>query len=97
MAEAAPVQPPAARPTRGRSIAAALCLVLAAVLTVPASFAYWGQRTINDGSRYVATVGPLGDFRKAWDRARKAAGIRWPALRRSAAQRSPERDSLGCP
>ena len=61
MAEAAPVQPPAARPTRGRSIAAAVCLVLAAVLTVPASFAYWGQRTINDGSRYVATVGPLVD------------------------------------
>jgi hypothetical protein len=35
--------------------------VLAAVLTVPASFAYWGQRTINDGQRYVATVGPLVD------------------------------------
>jgi hypothetical protein len=26
---------------------------------VPASFAYWGQRTINDGERYVSTVGPL--------------------------------------
>src|SRR4051794_24489231 len=61
MAEAAPVPPPAAQPTRGRAIAAVLCLVLAAVLTVPASFAYWGQRTINDGSRYVATVSPLVD------------------------------------
>ena len=35
--------------------------MLAAVLTVPAAFAFWGQRTINDGSRYVATVGPLVD------------------------------------
>ena len=61
MAEAAPVPPPAAQSTRGRAIAAVVCLVLAAVLTVPASFAYWGQRTINDGSRYVETVGPLVD------------------------------------
>ena len=38
-----------------------LCLVLAAILTVPAAFAYWGQRTINDGQRYVDTVGPLVD------------------------------------
>jgi hypothetical protein len=28
---------------------------------VPAAFAYWGQRTINDGQRYVDTVGPLVD------------------------------------
>ena len=61
MAEAAPVQTPAEQSTRGRAIAAAVCLVLAAVLTVPASFAYWGQRTINDGQRYVETVGPLVD------------------------------------
>jgi len=61
MAEAAPVQPPAEPSTRGRAIAAVVCLVLAAVLTVPAAFAFWGQRTINDGSRYVATVGPLVD------------------------------------
>jgi hypothetical protein len=60
MAEAAPV-PPAAPSTRGRAIAAVVCLVLAAVLTVPSAFAYWGQRTINDGQRYVATVGPLVD------------------------------------
>ena len=59
MAETASVPPPTARPTRGRSIAAVICLILAAILTVPASFAYWGQRTINDGQRYVATVGPL--------------------------------------
>jgi hypothetical protein len=60
MAEAAPV-PPAEPSTRGRAIAAVVCLVLAAVLTVPSAFAYWGQRTINDGQRYVATVGPLVD------------------------------------
>lgn len=60
MAEAA-APPTVDRPTRGRSIAAVVCLVLAAVLTVPAGVAYWGQRTINDGQRYVATVGPLVD------------------------------------
>jgi hypothetical protein len=61
MTEAAPAPTPAEHSGRGRAIAAVVCLVLAAVLTVPASFAYWGQRTINDGQRYVATVGPLVD------------------------------------
>ncbi len=68
MAEAAPAPTPAdPAPThspthsRGRAVAAVVCLVLAAILTVPAGFAYWGQRTINDGDRYVATVGPLVD------------------------------------
>ncbi len=61
MAEAAAVPPPAEPSTRGRAIAAVVCLVLAAALTVPASFAYWGQRTLNDGQRYVQTVGPLVD------------------------------------
>jgi hypothetical protein len=61
MAEPATVPPPAEQSTRGRSVAAALCLVLAGILTVPAAFSYWGQRTINDGQRYVATVGPLVD------------------------------------
>jgi hypothetical protein len=69
MAEAAP-EPAVAEPaptsaepahSRGRAVAAVVCLVLAAILTVPAGFAYWGQRTINDGDRYVATVGPLVD------------------------------------
>ena len=45
----------------GRSIAAALCLVVAVVLTTPAAVAYWGQRTLNDGERYLNTVGPLVD------------------------------------
>jgi hypothetical protein len=45
--------------TRGRSVAAIICIVLAALLTTPAAIAYWGQRTLNDGQRYVATVGPL--------------------------------------
>ncbi len=44
---------------RGRSIAALVCVVLAALLTVPAALAYWGQRTLNDTQRYVDTVGPL--------------------------------------
>ena len=55
--------PPAtsARPavSRGRGIAAAVSLVLAALLTTPAALAYWGQRTVNDTERYVDTVGPL--------------------------------------
>jgi hypothetical protein len=50
-----------ARRTRWRSIAAAVCVVLAALLTVPAGIAFWGQRTLNDGQRYLATVGPLVD------------------------------------
>ena len=33
--------------------------MLAALLTVPAGFAFWGQRTLNDTQRYVDTVGPL--------------------------------------
>jgi hypothetical protein len=44
---------------KGRSIAAVICIVLATLLTVPAGLAFWGQRTLNDTQRYVATVGPL--------------------------------------
>src|SRR6188472_1003178 len=47
------------RPSRARSIAAVICLVLAGLLTMPAAVAYWGQRTLNDTERYVATVDPL--------------------------------------
>jgi len=36
-----------------------ICLLLAALLTTPAGIAYWGQRTLNDTTRYVNTVGPL--------------------------------------
>jgi hypothetical protein len=36
-----------------------ICLVLAALLTTPAAIAFWGQRTLNDTTRYVNTVGPL--------------------------------------
>jgi hypothetical protein len=50
---------PEARHSRGRSVAAVICVVLAAVLTVPATVAFWGQRTLNDTERYVDTVGPL--------------------------------------
>ncbi len=42
-----------------RSVASIICVVLAALLTTPAAFAFWGQRTLNDTQRYVATVGPL--------------------------------------
>ncbi|MER7251265.1 hypothetical protein [Kribbella sp. NPDC000426] len=47
------------RPSKGRSAAVIVCLVLAALLTTPAAIAYWGQRTLNDTTRYVNTVGPL--------------------------------------
>ena len=49
------------RPSRGRSVAAAICIVVAALLTVPAATAFWGQRTLNDSQRYLETVGPLVD------------------------------------
>lgn len=42
-----------------RSVAAVVCVVLAALLTVPAVVGFWGQRTLTDTERYVATVGPL--------------------------------------
>lgn len=58
MADHAPAVPPS---TKGRAIAAVVCLVLAVLLTAPAGFAFWGQRTINDSERYLDTVGPLVD------------------------------------
>jgi len=51
--------PEARRPSKGRAAAVIVCLVLAALLTTPAAIAYWGQRTLNDTTRYVDTVGPL--------------------------------------
>ena len=50
--------PAAERPSRGRSVAVVICVVLAGLLTTPAGVAYWGQRTLNDTERYVATVDP---------------------------------------
>jgi hypothetical protein len=55
------------RPSRGRSVAAVICLVLAGLLTTPAAVAYWGQRTLNDTERYVATVDPLIDSPEVQD------------------------------
>ena len=55
------------RPSRGRSVAAVICLVLAGLLTTPAGVAYWGQRTLNDTERYVATVDPLIDSPEVQD------------------------------
>ncbi|HET6919757.1 MAG TPA: hypothetical protein VFI46_09870 [Jiangellaceae bacterium] len=51
----------------GRSVAAVVCVVLAALLTTPAAIAYWGQRTLNDTQRYVDTVGPLVDSPEVQD------------------------------
>jgi hypothetical protein len=71
MADAAPAQASETvvveRGSTGRSIAAAVCLVLAALLTTPAAIAYWGQRTLNDTPRYVDTVGPLVDSPEVQD------------------------------
>jgi hypothetical protein len=61
MAEPIAEQGVAKRSSRGRSIGAAVCIVLAALLTVPAAAAFWGQRTLNDSQRYLETVGPLVD------------------------------------
>ncbi|HEY9379329.1 MAG TPA: hypothetical protein VIQ02_19795 [Jiangellaceae bacterium] len=63
MSDELPTQPVATtvseRRSRGRSIAAVVCVVLAALLMTPAAVAYWGHRTLNDTQRYVDTVGPL--------------------------------------
>ena len=55
------------RPSTSRSLAAAVLLMLATALTTPALLAYWGQRTLNDTQRYVATVGPLVDSPEVQD------------------------------
>ena len=63
MSDSPPIEPTettmAERGGKGRSIVAVICVVLAALLTTPAAFAFWGQRTLNDTQRYVATVEPL--------------------------------------
>src|SRR5438045_3298502 len=61
MSESSVVPTPAPSDSRGRSIAAGICLALAILLTTPAGIAFWGQRTLNDTQRYVDTVGPLVD------------------------------------
>jgi hypothetical protein len=56
-----------ARRSRWRSIAAVICVVVAALFTTPAGIAFWGQRTLNDGQRYLDTVGPLVDSPQVQD------------------------------
>lgn len=48
-----------AAPSRVRTVTAVIVLILAAVLTTPALVAHWGQRTLSDTQRYLATVEPL--------------------------------------
>lgn len=52
---------PTARKSPWRSIAAGLCFLLSFLLTVPAVVGFWGQRTLTDAERYVATVGPIAE------------------------------------
>jgi hypothetical protein len=47
--------------TKGRSIGIVVLVVVATLLCTPALVAYWGQRTLNDTDRFVATMGPLVD------------------------------------
>jgi hypothetical protein len=61
------VTPVSGRRSGGRSVAAVICLVLAALLTTPAALAFWGQRTLNDTQRYLDTVGPLIDSPEVQD------------------------------
>ena len=61
------LRPPPRASHGWRSIAAAICVVLAALLTTPAGVAFWGQRTLNDGQRYLDTVGPLVDSPQVQD------------------------------
>ncbi len=52
---------PAPEPkSRGRGVIAWVLVVIASILLPLAVIAFWGQRTITDTDRYIATVGPLG-------------------------------------
>ncbi|MFC8597441.1 hypothetical protein [Isoptericola sp. NPDC057191] len=55
---AAPPAPPRER-HRGRAATAVVLVVLGALLAPVAVIAAWGERTLTDTDRYVATVGPL--------------------------------------
>ena len=67
MSETPVAETEAKHPSRGRGVAAVVCVVLAALLTTPAAVAFWGQRTLNDTQRYVETVGPLVDSPEVQD------------------------------
>lgn len=64
----APVPPAVATPTaakeksgRGRGFIAWVFVVIASLLLPVAVVAFWGQRTITDTERYLATVAPLAE------------------------------------
>ena len=67
MSETPMAESEAVHASRGRGVAAVVCVVLAALLTTPAAVAFWGQRTLNDTQRYVDTVGPLVDSPEVQD------------------------------
>ena len=52
-------QEPTRRHVDGRGVTAWVLVVVAAILFPLALTAYWGQRTLTDTERYVATVAPL--------------------------------------
>ncbi len=45
----------------GRTVGAIVLFVVATILLIPAVVGHWGNRTVIDTDRYVATVGPLID------------------------------------
>ena len=55
------VTSPAEKRWGARSIASLLIFLLTTVLLIPAMVGHWGQRTVVDSDRYIATVGPLID------------------------------------
>jgi hypothetical protein len=57
--QAAAAQAPKEKRWGGRSIASLLLFILATILLIPALLGHWGHRTVIDGERYIATVGPL--------------------------------------
>lgn len=68
MADAAATRtwkPPAPEPVRKRpvrSIAAVVLLVIGALLLPPGVVGFWGQNTIRNTDKYLATVGPLINY-----------------------------------
>lgn len=52
---------------RTRGVAAIVCFVLAAVLTAPATVAFWAQRTVLDTGQFAGTIEPLAESPEVQD------------------------------